>query len=139
MMSGYRLLAHTADMGIEATADSPAGVFIEAARGLRVIIFGETPIASMREEPVEIVGNDLGELLVGWLNEILYLFEIRGLAPADFVVERLAEGTLRAKVRGETFDPKRHPLEREVKAVTYHQLSVTKEGNLWKARLYVDL
>lgn len=138
-MGGFRLLAHTADMGIEATADSLPGVFVEAARGLRAIIFDDTPIASMREEPVEIVGDDGGELLVGWLNEILYLFEIRGLAPADFVIESLAEGTLRAKVLGETFDPKRHPLEREVKAVTYHQLSVTKEGNLWRVRLYVDL
>lgn len=138
-MGGFRLLAHTADMGIEATADSLAEVFVEAARGLRSIIFGETPIASVREETVKILGADSGELLVGWLSEILYLFEIHRLAPADFVVEDLAGGMLRAKVLGETFDPVRHPLEREVKAITYHQLSVAKEGSLWLARLYVDL
>ncbi|OHB28640.1 MAG: hypothetical protein A2X84_06205 [Desulfuromonadaceae bacterium GWC2_58_13] len=138
-MGGFRLLAHTADMGIEATAASLEGVFIEAARGLRSIIFGETPIAATREVPVEVRGADSGELLVGWLSEILYLFEVHGLAPADFVVDEITGGTLRGKVKGESFDPSRHPVEREVKAITYHQLNVAKDAAGWWARLYVDL
>jgi protein archease len=138
-MGGFRLLAHTADMGIEATADSLEGVFIEAARGLRSMIFGETSIAAAREVPVEVHGADSGELLVGWLSEILYLFEVHGLAPADFMIDEITGSTLRGKVQGESFDSNRHPVEREVKAITYHQLKVDKDAAGWWARLYVDL
>jgi len=138
-MGGFRLLAHTADMGIEATGASLEEVFIEAARGLRSMIFGEAPIVAARKVPVEIHGADSGELLVGWLSEILYLFEVRGLAPADFVIDEISGGVLRAAVLGETFDPARHTVEREVKAITYHQLSVARDVAGWRARLYVDL
>ena len=138
-MGGFRLLEHTADMGIEATGDSLEEIFIEAARGLRSMIFGDSPITAAQEVPVEIHGADNGELMVGLLSEILYLFEVRGLAPADFVIVEIAGGILKAQVRGETFDPARHPVEREVKAITYHQLSVAKDAAGWWARLYVDL
>jgi SHS2 domain-containing protein len=138
-MGGFRLVAHTADMGIEATAITLGDVFIEAARGLRSMIFGEALIAATRDMPIEVHGADRCELLVGWLSEILYLFEVKGLAPADFVVEEITDGALRGKVQGETFDPSRHPVEREVKAVTYHQVSVEKETSGWRARVYVDL
>ncbi len=138
-MGGFRLLEHTADMGIEATGASIEEVFIETARGLRSMIFADTPIKATREFPIEIHGADNDELLVGWLSEILYLFEVHGLAPADFVVDEISSGTLRARVRGETFDPLRHPVEREVKAITYHQLSVARDAAGWWTRLYVDL
>jgi SHS2 domain-containing protein len=51
----------------------------------------------------------------------------------------MADGILRAQVRGESFDPARHPVEREVKAITYHQLSVARDTAGWWTRLYVDL
>ncbi len=138
-MGGFRLLEHTADMGIEATGDSLEEVFIEAARGLRSMIFGNIPIKAAQEVPVEVHGSDSEELLVGWLSEILYLFEVHALTPADFVVEHITASTLRAHVQGETFDPIRHLVEREVKAITYHQLSVARDAAGWRARLYVDL
>lgn len=138
-MGGFRLLEHTADMGIEATGASLEEIFIEAARGLRTLIFGDAPIASTQEVPVEVCGADPADLLVVWLGEILYLFEVHNLAPAGFVIDEIVDGSLKARVRGEPFDPARHPVEREVKAITYHQLSLVKKGARWQARLYVDL
>jgi len=64
---------------------------------------------------------------------------VRGLVPAEFVISEIGENALRGEVRGEPFDPKRHPIEREVKAITYHQLSVERDGQGWRARVYVDL
>ena len=138
-MNDFRLLAHTADMGIEATGDSRAEVFVAAAQGLKNMIFGDAPVAPRQSTPVSLDGGDTGELLVAWLGEILYLFEVRGLVPAEFVIHEITETSLRSEVRGEPFDPKRHPIEREVKAITYHQLSVERDGQGWHARVYVDL
>ncbi len=88
---------------------------------------------------VEVTGGDSSELLVNWLNEILFLFETRGFFPIDFRVEEAGEDHLRARVLGEPFDPRRHRVEREVKAVTYHQLQVEPVDGAWRARVFVDL
>ena len=138
-MNDFRLLAHTADMGIEATGNSRAEVFVAAAQGLKEMIFGDAPVTPRQSAPVSLASGDVGELLVAWLGEILYLFEVRGLVPAEFVIHEITENSLRGEVYGEPFDPKRHPVEREVKAITYHQLSVERDGQGWRAKVYVDL
>ncbi|MDY0270063.1 archease [Trichloromonas sp.] len=138
-MGAFRLLAHTADMGIAATGDSLAELFVAAANGLTEIIFDDVAVDSRQSAPVSLAGGDSGELLVAWLGEILYLFEVHGLVPAEFVIHEISEKTLRGEVRGEPFDPERHPVAREVKAVTYHQLSVEGNDQGWQARVYVDL
>jgi SHS2 domain-containing protein len=138
-VGSYRLLEHTADMGIEAVAESREDLFAQAAYGLREILSGSLEVAAREEKTVELRGGDLEELLVVWLNEILYLFEAKGFQPVDFEVEEVERTTLKARIRGEPFDPARHPVQREVKAVTYHQLKVEKSDGGWRARVYVDL
>ncbi|TYO99337.1 SHS2 domain-containing protein [Geothermobacter ehrlichii] len=138
-MRTHHLLEHTADMGIEAEGESLAELFVETGRGLRQMITGETVGSVSEEITVEITGGDREELLVNWLNEILYLFEIRGFFPAEFAIDEMDETHLRVRVGGERFDPARHPVEREVKAATYHQLVVEERDGTWRARVYVDL
>lgn len=138
-MGSYRLLEHTADMGIEATGESMEELFVQAACGLREIITSLTRGEAREERTVEVEGGDREELLVNWLNEILFLFESRGFFPADFAVEEVGPAKLRGKVWGEPFDPQRHLIEREIKAVTHHQLSVQRTDGGWRARIFVDL
>ena len=55
-------------------------------------------------------------------------------------VRQITPKRLRAVLRGEAFDPARHRIIREIKAVTYHQSSVlqTPEGG-WVARVVFDV
>lgn len=137
--TGHRLVPHTADMGIEAWSDSLSGLFSETALGLKEMMFGLTPIACQREQTVVVAAEDDAELLVAWLNEILYQLEACDLAPADFRIDQLGEHRLTAVIRGETGVAARLPREREVKAVTYHQLVLEQQPGGWFARVYVDL
>lgn len=134
----YRLLEHTADMGIEAQGESLADLFEQAALGL-LDILGTGQVASREERLVEVAGYDVEEVLVNWLNELLYLLEVRDFLPAAFIIDSAGRQGLTARVRGEVYDPAVHPLEREVKAVTYHQLQVEQEDGRWRVRLFVDL
>lgn len=138
-MGGYRLLEHTADMGIEASGATLEELFAQAAYGLLEIIAGAAGALSREEKSVTVRGGDTEELLVNWLNEVLYLFETGGLFPVDFEVEEVAGNRLKARVVGEPFNPQRHTVEREVKAVTHHQLAVERTADGWRARVYVDL
>lgn len=137
--SGHRLLPHTADMGIEAWAEQPEGLFVEAASGLKELLFGEVVIDCRREQAVRLEAQEQAELLVAWLNEILYQFEIGGLTPAAFRIEELGDRHLVATILGDHFDPGSHPLEHEIKAVTYHQVILAKRPDTWYGRVYVDL
>jgi SHS2 domain-containing protein len=137
-MGSYRLLEHTADMGIEVFGESLVDLFVEAGRGLREMISTEAKTQGREERAIEVAGEDEGELLVNWLNEILFLFET-GFFPVDFTVSAIEGGRVRGSVSGEPFDPERHPVEREVKAVTYHQLNVEQTDEGWKVTVFVDL
>jgi SHS2 domain-containing protein len=136
---GFRLLAHTADIGLEATAPSRAALFVAAAEGFKVLLYGASPATAVSRHPVQLTAGDGAELLVAWLNEILFLCEAARLVPARFEIVELTEQTLTAVVGGEPFDPARHVVERTAKAVTYHRLVVEERPGRWYARVYIDL
>ncbi|NLC70941.1 MAG: archease [Desulfuromonadaceae bacterium] len=136
----FRFLEHTADMGLEVTGATLEDLFLHAAEGLRKMILGEIPAGSPdREERITLAGEDVEELLVTWLNELLFLFETRRFVPLTFGIKRIGREELTALVGGTTFAEGRFRVLREVKAVTYHLLTVEKKNRGWRARLYVDL
>lgn len=137
--TGFRLLEHTADIGIEAWGVSREQVFIQAAKGLKRLMLGSSPVNHSQRYAVALDAEDSAELLVAWLNEIVYALEIRELAPAAFRINALDRKRLRAEIQGEPLDTTRHEIERQVKAATYHQLLMEEEAAGWHARIYLDL
>ena len=135
----YQLIEHTADMGIEAWADSAPMVLLQMALGIKTLMYGESPASAMLDTEIVLHADDPVELLVCWLNEIVYWSEKNNLVPAAFRIDRLNHATLRATVSGEPFDPQRHGVERQVKSVTYHQACLEELAQGWHARVYVDL
>jgi SHS2 domain-containing protein len=76
---------------------------------------------------------------VDWLNEVLYHFDAKGIVFAEFRIHELKPWSVRATATGEPRDPARHPPKVIVKAVTYHQLRVAREGDRWVAEVYLDI
>ena len=135
----YEIFEHTADVGLRARADSVETLFAEAARGLFSVIVDDPAGVRCREEvPLHVDGNDTAYLLHDWLCELLYLFAGRGLLLAEFDVRVNPDG-LDAVTKGEPYDPARHRLAGEVKAVTYHGLKVEQTTEGWLAEVILDL
>jgi SHS2 domain-containing protein len=87
---------------------------------------------------VVVSAGDPGALLVDWLNDVLWLREVRGALVAGVTVERVGEGsaagsvTLAAGGAG--------PDGTFVKAVTYHRLRVEPDpAGGWLAEVYLDV
>jgi SHS2 domain-containing protein len=114
-------------------------LFVAIAEGFKVLLFGDSAAAAGLHHAVRLQAGDVAELLVAWLNEILFLCESERLVPARFEIVELTGQELRAIVSGERFDPARHIVERTAKAVTYHRLVVEKRPGGWYARVYIDL
>lgn len=126
-------------MGIAAEGDSLSAVFRQAALGARQIVTESRDIRPQLELSLELTAADNEELLVSWLSELVYLLESQRFLLADCRVELFAGGRLRAQLWGESADPARHLLQREIKAVTYHQVRVEQVGDGWRAQVFVDL
>jgi len=138
-MRDFEIIEHTADAGIRAYGRSLCEVYANAARGLLDLMVRTKDVHTREKIPVEVRGDDNVELLVAWLHEIIFRFETTGLVFGKAIVEKVEEGRLKGTLHGEPFDPARHVLRHEVKAVTYHGARVEKAPEGWTAEVILDL
>ncbi|NDC63199.1 MAG: archease [Planctomycetia bacterium] len=130
---------HTADLGLRVAAPSLELLLADAARGLFTVIAGDlAQIRPDREERFVVAGTDPTWLLFDWIAELHAAFELRRMLFNSFVVSIEAAG-MRATARGESFDPARHSLAHEVKAVTQHELDVRQTPAGWQATVILDI
>lgn len=135
----YRTIEHTADIGIEVFAPTRSDIFVRSAMALFDLMFGIDSIGTGLERRVRVEGDNLEELLVAWLNDLLYICAVDGLVFSGFADARLEEGCFSATGIGEVFRPESHTVACEIKAATYHGVSVAPEGDGWKARVIFDV
>ena len=136
-------LDHTADAGVLVTAGDRETLFTEALRALTDCITDVDRVRPRSGRAVELAAADLELLLVEWLGEALYRFEVEGFlaSAADLQIhDRGDRGPrLTGEMRGEPHDPERHPHRVAVKAITYHGLEVARTAAGWTARLIFDI
>jgi SHS2 domain-containing protein len=132
----FRILEHEADVGFEAYGWDQEELFANAAYALFSLITDPETVRTGVTKHITI--NNGEELLVVFLNELLYLWDTKRFIPGHFSIA-VKEGRLEAEIAGETLDPDRHPVHKEVKAVTYHKFTIQKEGERLKATIFLDI
>lgn len=138
----FRFLEHTADIVLEIEASSLSGLLEEASRGMTDCITDLQSVRSRNTVHLHTSAPDREGLLVGWLNEVLYRFEIDGFLPCDADVSVRSDGvTLHAEgeLRGEAYDPERHPFRTAVKGATWHNLKIESSDDDWRASVVLDI
>ncbi len=140
-MSPFNYFEHTADIGVEVTADSLEGLYAEAGRALFNLIADFDQIKPAETEKVALVSADETALLIDWLNELIFLFDARGWLFSRFNVSlsRVVEPAgvhLTAVCKGEKVAD--HRIKIGIKSATYHQASVTHDVD-WRARFILDV
>ncbi len=135
----YRLLDHTADLAIEVEAEDLEGLFVEAARAMFNEIVGDLgSVRPAEERRFELREDTPEDLLVSWLSELLFLFEVEKMLFSEFEVE-INDGTLKGRARGERYDRERHELRTGIKSVTYHMLEIRRSGDRYKVTIVFDI
>jgi SHS2 domain-containing protein len=135
----YELFDHSADIGIRASAPSCAALFAVAGRALMDWI-GPPPLSEeFRTRDLQLRAEDLEELMVRWLQELIYEFQHRHSYTERAEKLKVSNGNLQTTLVGRIWDESSCGNYREVKAVTYHNLAVIHEGSLWRANIILDV
>ena len=138
-MKKYKLLDHTADIGIEFWGKTKKELFANAVEAMFDLMVDLTGVNSVNEKVVTVIGADIEDLLVNFLREILYLFNGKKWIIKRCKLLEMKSGQIAAQLQGEPYDSDKHQLKTEIKAVTYHGLSIEKKAQGWKATVIFDV
>ncbi len=137
----YEYLEHTADLRFRSYGRTLGECFANAAKAMFSYILDLSTVEEKEETSIELSAPSAENLLHDFLSELLYIFETENFVYSGFhaSVRHEKEGyVLTAKVSGEPVDPARHVMLADVKAVTYHDLSVKKENDYFVAEVLCD-
>ncbi|MBI4697410.1 MAG: archease [Nitrospirae bacterium] len=159
-MKKYEPIDISGDAGLKAYGKTPEQLFINAAEGMYDLITDLNRIEEKKTIEVEVKGLSLDNLLVSWLNELIFQFDAYGFIGKEIKIIELAptlalppqgggmgggalavtqKYTLKAAVTGEDFDPDRHESRLLIKAATYHRLRIEKINDIYEAEVIFDI
>jgi len=131
---GRREVEHTADWELEVWGPDLAALVEEAALGMYELMGVEISDESRRHHRLEIRADDPEQLVVSFLDELLFLADSEDLAFDGFLLD--IDGTqLVAHLEGGFIISRR----KEIKAVTYHRLDVADSGSGLRTNVIFDV
>lgn len=140
-MRKYRFLRHTADAKFQALGQTLEEAFANAALATSSLMWDWRKVEKKVEYPVQAEGRDLEQLLVNFLEEILYLLNTKGFllkSAEDMRIHKRDKGyALTARFLGDNYSD-RYNLLGDVKAITYNEMSITK-NNHYTIQVVVDI
>ena len=135
----YQPIDHTGDLGMLVFGADLHELFAHAAWGLFDLMTDAERIEPRISRDLTVEAMDLEDLMVRWLGELLYAYDTDRFLTVNAAFHTLEPTRLQATVRGEPFDAVRHPIDTEIKAVTYHQIAVECFDSGWQARVIFDI
>ncbi|MDI6727258.1 MAG: archease, partial [Smithellaceae bacterium] len=129
----YELFPHTADLGVVIHGSSLTELFSHGAFAVYDLMTDLRLVAPAGEMTIQAEGTDREDLLINYLREVLHLYHGLQFLPCDFDVLTLDETRVVATFKGETFNPDRHRIIREIKAATYCALAIRQISGGWEA------
>lgn len=136
---GFEITDHTADIAIKAYGSTLKELFQNAALGMFNIIADLEGIRPSTEIEIKAEGIDREELLVAWLEELLYNFYTKNIIFSEFNITELTDTDLSAKVKGRFVGENRNRLKTEIKAATRHELKINKTGEKYEVQVVFDV
>ena len=132
--AGHREVEHTADWGLEVWAPDLPGLIEEAARGMYELMGAMVSDDSRCHRQLEIGADDREQLLVSFLEELLYIADHEELAFDGFLLN-VVDTNLLARLEGGFLVSR----DKEIKAVTYHYLEIEETGRGLETRIIFDV
>lgn len=130
---GYRVLSHTADAKIRIYGKNLEELFLNGILGMYDICGATSELKPIKTDSWTIRDKDHENLLVTFLNEILYKLEMKFYILAKKISIQKYEIT---------FEFEQYPLafiEREIKAITYNELNIINQNGTFQTSVVFDI
>ena len=134
-----REIPHTADVGFQVEASTRDGCLERAVLALANLIADTGGVVPRDRRELRIAAGEPEAQLHALLHEVLLLAQLHAFLICAAEVSDAPAGALQGVVAGEPYDPARHHLHGEVKAVTWHQLGIEPAADGWRARVILDV
>jgi SHS2 domain-containing protein len=137
----FEFFDHPADAKFRAYGNNLEEAFRNAAYALISLMWDRGKIQPRIEHPVVVDGRDLKQLLVTFLEEVLYMLDARGFllhSVDDLAIQADGEHyALKGMFRGDHFVEGQETFG-DVKAITYHEM-VIEEDDPVMVQVVVDV
>ncbi|HOR42571.1 MAG TPA: archease [Atribacterota bacterium] len=140
----FEVIDHTADIGLKVYGKDKKELFINAAQGMFFLITGSVivsqPDRSKKYFDIESKAANMEDLLVAWLDDLLYIYFTEFVLFEDYEIISLTDEMIKTRVRGIKIEHSPYQIVQEIKAVTYHNLLVHELPNgEWEATVLFDI
>ena len=131
---GYREIDHTADWALHVWARNLASLFTQAALGMYALAETVLQTRPRITRQIQLETGDLESLLVGFLNELLFISEQEIIGFDTFNIS-----IIDYKLSGEMCGSQIISQKKEIKAVTYHTLEINRGKNGFEVQIVFDV
>ena len=131
---GYEEIPHTADWSIRVWADDLRGLLAESAQGMYWLANAQLENELRVTKTLETEEPDKESLLVAFLSELVYYAEQENLGFNDFDIQ-IKNGRLKVEMRGAPLKS----MDKAIKAVTWHNLNITKTARGLEVEIVFDV
>ena len=141
-MRKYEFFDHESDAGVKVEADTLNNLFVGSAEALFDLIGRKISKGKNFHFDVDLSADSMEELLVSWLNELIFRFEADDFYCKEFnvkILERDKKYSINAQIRGEKIIWGSDEIHHEVKSATYHQLKIIEKNGKYTVKIVFDL
>jgi SHS2 domain-containing protein len=139
MEKRYEQFSHTADIGVRVFGKTLKELFENAAFAMFDILADLEGLKGEIAQDFELTAPNHEELLISWLDELLYNFYAKNIIFYKFEVAELSEDVIRAKAFGRSISENRNRLKTEIKAATYYNLKIIKKDDHYEVEIIFDV
>lgn len=136
-MQHYEIIDVSGDAGLKVRGTSLGDLFANAALGMTELITNPAEISITEQKEVCFTSDTVEDLLVRWLNELVFLFDAHDFIGRMFNI-RIQGNSLAARISGGRYDPTVHEKRLLIKAATYHKLTLRRAA-FWEATIIFDI
>lgn len=131
----------TADLAIVARGKTLKKAFENSAKAVSNAIVDVDSVDGQEMKFVNKKAKNITSLLYDFLEEIIFYLDTESLVFSKIEIKDFDEknNELSAVFNGEVFDKKKHIPKNNVKAITYHEMSIKKKQDFFEIKFIVDL
>ena len=130
-----------ADVAFPAEAKSLEELLVEGAKATFEVMVRLKDVQPREKKEIRLEAASPEKLFFSWIEELIYLKDAEEMVFSKFEV-KIKKGqkySLTGAAWGEKINPKKHQMNVDVKAITYHHFKVEETKKGWQAFVILDI